>query len=257
MSKTPISELGPVFVSTHFCVGGINIPLDTLYPPKGVIRKSRLLFVYGGAMDKQYHSLVRDTIGQDLACLGIVGYYFDFRSNLPDAAEGQFGLYDRLEDAKAAFNRVIQEDDGRISHLPLSVLGLSMGGYLAARIASEYPEMIKNLILIAPGAYCDEACQPDVKFGSRFSEIIRKWQSWRTSSIFWEVAKIRANVLMISFADDLVTPEEIARRYHVGFLKSDEIRVRHESIPGFGHGRTLVDNKKRAKVVNIISKFLA
>ena len=88
------------------------------------------------------------------------------------------------------------------------LVGFSMGCYNAVHLAAREHVKIEKLILFAPAAYNPEADY--ASFGSAFSEIIRRPDSWRHSEVFNLIKKYSGQLVIITGDRDDVVPDEIA-----------------------------------------------
>ncbi|MBI4160519.1 MAG: alpha/beta hydrolase [Candidatus Yanofskybacteria bacterium] len=239
---------------------GQSLSLTTLRPFKSKEFGRQILIIYGGTVEKNFVEMVRRSLAMDLLRLGFVVHCFDFRSNKEGTRFHNYGLYDRVEDARSAIEWLANQE----KYLPLSVLGVSMGVYVAIRAIAESHVKVENLILVAPAAYADAACRPDIKFGRKFSEIIRRFESWRESSIFKQAGQIgiSSDVLMIVYGRDSVIPSEITKEYEIAFLKSSlsgnsGSRFCRVTLKELDHGGLFTDRAKRNSVVGVIKEFLS
>lgn len=231
-----------------------EIPVLTLRP---LIEKGlpRIMIIYGGTTKKNFRLTVRQNYAEKLAHWGFIVHCFDFRSNLEGNSLTDFGLYDRLQDLRAVFGWLAGYRLYR--HIPLVLLGVSMGGYLAVHLAVERPQDVYKLILIAPAAYADKACQPEIKFGQQFRSIISEPDSWRTSSIFKKMRSIRVPSLIIRFEKDEVVPTAITDCYFSGDAYSLRMLEREMiTFKNMTHGSIFTDPKKKEMVLNFAARFL-
>lgn len=94
---------------------------------------------------------------------------------------------------------------------PCTLIGTSMGGYMALELLPHLP--VKNLILICPAVYAPEAF--DTPFGDGFTDIIRQPHSYRRATIFTNLEKYTGRLLLIvAGADEIIPPEVIAAYDH-------------------------------------------
>lgn len=220
----------------------------------------RILIIYGGTTEKNFSHTVRFFWAEHLARLGFVVHFFDFRSNLGDSKFSDYGLYDRLQDSKAVIDYLLSKQ-ALFKHLPLSLMGLGMGGHLAVLVASdyEYREQVKNLILIVPAAYNDKALSPNVKFGSEFSKIIRTRDDRRLSTIFSRSRRIKANCLVVACKKDEIVPSEIPWLYFLHLAQPRDSAARSYKriceLNDYGHHGNYDDSEKRGLIVQHLLSF--
>jgi pimeloyl-ACP methyl ester carboxylesterase len=91
----------------------------------------------------------------------------------------------------------------------ISVIGTSMGGYVACTLAKAIS--IENLILFGPAAYTAKAW--DVAFGSGFTEIIREENSFLQSDILDRLKYFSGKALFIMGEKDEIIPEPVVALY--------------------------------------------
>lgn len=244
------------------------------YRPGRIGPHSQIFIIfYGGSREKnEGRSKVYRLFSSDLTEAGHFVYCFDYRSNLVGNKFQNFGLWDRLQDARSITNSIKLIADTK--RLPLSIIGLSMGGYIAVDIAANQPN-IKNLILIAPGAYNDLACQPNVKFNREFTKLIRGYYTdsgllykilkimwhlffatWRKSEIFEMAKRATANVLMIRYGKDEIISPRITERYKKAFIQRTYGHFREKVFSNFSHSGNLKDTLKRHEIVGEILDFI-
>ena len=227
------------------------IPVIRLRSTAEDSNRGNLMIIYGGIKEENFRFTVT-MLGGKLASLGFNVFCFDFRSNLDSSKFEKFGLCDRLDDAREVALWVRDNQGG-----PFSLLGLSMGGPLAVRVASELGEKVKNLFLVAPAAYHREAMKPEVKFGPRFKEIISVPESWRETDSFEEIKGICTNILVIKFRDDDVTPQQPKIYFdNIGSKATLTRQVRLVILEG-GHNGTYTHPQRQEEIIGAIRDFLA
>jgi pimeloyl-ACP methyl ester carboxylesterase len=91
----------------------------------------------------------------------------------------------------------------------LTVVGTSMGGYVAASLAKIYP--LKNLILFCPAAY--DRIAWDVRFDQGFTEILRRDLSMLVSDVDELLAGFAGASLLALAERDEVIPEKVVTWY--------------------------------------------
>lgn len=106
----------------------------------------------------------------------------------------------------------------------LTICGSSMGGYIALKMLPLFD--VKNIILFAPGIYDKQAFE--VPFDERFSEIIRKPNSWERSDIFSPLENFSGNLLLVIGKDDAVIPPgviDLIDKHSINTAKKEIIRL--------------------------------
>ena len=115
---------------------------------------------------------------------------------------------------------------------PVNVAGISLGGWMAVRLALERPELVSRLALINAGGYRDqdwEAIQSlvtvddlagvDRLYGAMFSEIPWVWQVSREGFLQAYTSKAVKNVLASLSEEDTFDAADLARiRVPVGLI---------------------------------------
>lgn len=89
--------------------------------------------------------------------------------------------------------------------VPITVIGFSMGGHVALELLAS--RTIDNLILFYPGLYTNEAF--NVPFDERFSEVIRKPDSWRSALALNYLRDFKGNLLVVWGENDAVVPRGV------------------------------------------------
>lgn len=91
---------------------------------------------------------------------------------------------------------------------PLNVLGSSMGAYNAVKLLEKYS--IANLFLFCPGLYTPAAFE--INFGTEFTKIIRKTNSWHDSDAFDLLSKYTGNLFVCIGENDEVIPKDLIQK---------------------------------------------
>ncbi|OHB17635.1 MAG: hypothetical protein A2734_00215 [Parcubacteria group bacterium RIFCSPHIGHO2_01_FULL_40_30] len=235
-----------------------TIPVIKLWYLFGGFHRGRgfgsIVIIYGGSKNENLRMVVANSLGVRLVDLGFNVYCFDFRSNLDASRFDEFGLYDRLEDAREVVKWILDS-----TRSPVSLMGVSMGGPLAVAIASEFGCKIKNLFLVAPAAYTHKAMKPEVKFGPRFRKIIRKPESWHETASFKEARKVSASTLVIKFDKDKVVPDEIPTAYFQNIGQETELGSLHVELKSLEgpHSGTFTNSQRQKDIIRAIREFLA
>lgn len=111
----------------------------------------------------------------------------------------------------------------------LTLIGFSMGAYVAVRVASALGA--RGLCLAIPAAYAQEAFS--VPFGPAFSAILRRPRSWEHSDAFTRISHYTGHLLVLSAENDQTVPSEIPHRY---FAAARQARsTRHHVVARAGH----------------------
>lgn len=169
-----------------------------------------VLLLHGGGLKttkEKYRKLRIDLLNK-----GIESYAFNFIGH-GESNEDLYStsLHSKVLQAKTFIDRFINK--------PFSLIGSSMGGYIVVKLLELYN--VSSLILFVPAAYSNSAY--DINFGDKFSEIIRKENSWKDSDAFNIINKYDRNVLLISAEDDSVVPIELTNKYRSSFNKKTNV----------------------------------
>jgi hypothetical protein len=122
----------------------------------------------------------------------------------------------------------------------ISIYGHSMGGYVALGAAHHNRHINGSVILHVPAAYAQEA--HDVRFGSNFTNILRKEGSYVNSYSYDWLEDITQPVTLISHSEDEIIPKDITQKYiEIGLLKE---RFKHIEIIGATHRIKGEENQK-------------
>ena len=108
----------------------------------------------------------------------------------------------------------------------ISVIGTSMGGYIACRLIREIP--VERLALFGPAAYTPRAW--DTPFGRGFTEIIREEKSYLESDIQEILPDFQGKALYVTGSEDTIIPKEVIEIYRKalrGCKDYDEIIIKN------------------------------
>ena len=189
--------------------GGVKIPVSVFanHPYVRTATAPLVLIVYGGG--KQF---TQDELGLMKTAFvdrNMLAAGFNFRGHISGnpQAFSDTGLHTRIEDARAVLDLLSRT----YPHAPITVVAVSMGGYVASFLDTG---KIKNLVLVGPAAYHPEAVERKVNFGPDFTAIITKEKSWEGSDAFKNIAGFsKSSLLVIRFDRDNVIPPRIPELY--------------------------------------------
>lgn len=180
-------------------------------------------------------------ITEYLAQNGISSVRFDFSGH--GNSSGQLKdstLAKRLNEARAAVKFL---DKHALS--PKTLIGTSMGGHVAARLTAELT--IANLILFCPAAYAAEA--EELPFGSGFTEVIRRPNSFNTSLVFECLRTFSGNLLIVFGDADEIIPGPIVEHFLSSAAQANtRVLLRIKNAPHQIHG-WLNKNDEQKKLV--------
>lgn len=199
-----------------------------------------VLFLHGGGLKTTKERFKQLRI--DLLNNNIHSYAFDFIGH-GDNNENLYNtsLYSKVLQAKTFIDKFI--------NVPFSIVGASMGGYIAIKLTEIYD--IKSLILFVPALYTTEAY--NINFGNKFSEIIRKDNSWKDSDSFNIVNKYKGKVLLISVNGDSVIPVDLTSKFRksVNINNFDEYIIKNGDHKIFDY---IYESDEYKSIFNLIVK---
>jgi pimeloyl-ACP methyl ester carboxylesterase len=160
---------------------------------------------------------------QTLAAMGHASAALDFSGHGASTSNQPASLEKRLEQAQALLDHCTAG--------PRTVVGVSMGGEIALRLACRPENRITHVVTIV-GAIYDGAAFA-LPFGPTFSAALRRHESWRDAHILSMLATYTGHLTLVRAMDDAVIPHEVAD------LVRDHARVaRHcriVDLPGVDH----------------------
>ena len=182
-----------------------------------------LLYLHGaGASNRRRFDPLRDMLAEQ----GIGSVAFDFTGTGDTGGDlRSSSLRERVEEAEAV-----------VSHLqlpaPLSLVGSSMGAYVAVKLTEKF--RVENLILFVPAFYTRAAYA--IPFNAGFTEIIRTPGSWQDSDAWEMFGGFKGNVLVFAAGKDEVIPKELIERIGQGVPQaaSKEVVVFPDADHGIG-----------------------
>ena len=90
-----------------------------------------------------------------------------------------------IAQATKALAEIIEE---RFSHRPVTVCGISLGGWIAVRLALARPDLVGRLLLVVPGGYRDQDWE-------RIGRMVRV-ETYRDSAAIWRALFSRPPLLL-------------------------------------------------------------
>ncbi|WP_158408348.1 alpha/beta hydrolase [Cupriavidus basilensis] len=160
-------------------------------------RASCLLLHGGAAMSERSHWLV---LRQNLASHGIGTVAVDFSGHGESSARTPNSLSKRYDEAIAAL-QYLDEADSR------AVIGISMSGEIAVRLAADPNNRIRRLVTLVGAAYDSAAFE--APFGPAFTKILRTPQSWLRSVAFEQIASFPGRLTVVRTTEDTIVPATI------------------------------------------------
>ncbi len=146
---------------------------------------------------------------QSLAGYGFASLFFSFRGC--EKSEGIFEdgtLENRLRDASSAYRFLLS--DKLINPHALFIAGASMGGHVASKLATIFPET-KGLLLYSAAAYGKPA--ENLPLNEKFTGEIRKTESWKNSPAFSALSRYPGKIHVVYGSLDRVIPIGVKEMY--------------------------------------------
>lgn len=135
----------------------------------------------------------------------------------------------------------------------LTVIGTSMGGYIAASLAKFYP--VKNLILFCPAAY--DVTAWNVPFNGGFTDILRRDLSLLKSNVPELLANFTGNSLLLWAENDEIIPPLIVDMYESALSgKANHATYVIQGSPHPIHRWVADKEEQKAKILEEIRKFI-
>ena len=113
---------------------------------------------------------------------------------------------------------------------PLSVIGASMGAYIAVKLLAHFP--VDNLILFVPAMYSIDACK--LPFNNGFTQTIQKPSSWINSDAWKLLSMFTGNLVLVIAQKDVVIPTDVIERINHAAANANSKTI--ITIPGAPHG---------------------
>lgn len=189
-----------------------------------------VLLLHGASTAAGRGRILFEELQLKLAQAGFASFAFDTRG--VGESEGDFHdstLAKRSTDAKNAYSFLI--NNSFVDSQRLAVLGLSMGGHIAARLVGQHPKLYRALILANPAAYGPQAEDKRLKPYTEFTDAIGKNFNWNNSLAFEDLLKFKGPVLAVDSQLDDVIPPDVKERYR---LATTDLR-KHVILPGIKH----------------------
>ncbi|MFF3002585.1 alpha/beta hydrolase [Kitasatospora sp. NPDC057940] len=188
--------MGVVHKTVH-PIDGEQLSVYTVDPGPGTVAdRMGVVVMHGAGSGSKERNL---PLAEDFAALGHPAVALDFSGHGESTGElRDLSLRRRRYQAAAVIEEVFGAD------LPLALVGFSMSGQTIADLVALYGGRVAALAACAPGIYGAEAW--DVPFGSGFTELIRRPDSWRTSSAPGTFARFDGRALLVVPEQDAVIP---------------------------------------------------
>lgn len=221
MEKITLLSGAYTIVGNLFLPSAKNPPGVLLIHGAGYSHKEKFVDMQQALVEKGIASLAID-------CTGVGESSGDF-------AEGS--LVVRFQNAKDAVTELQKYADPA----NISIVGSSMGGFVAAVVGSE--NHVRNIVLLGAAAYSPDA--ENKKLDTTFTQVIRSANSWENSRSFALLQTFPGRVLVMYGADDTTIPEEIKNCYRQIASEKGE----WYTIANAGHNLITAENPFQEKAI--------
>lgn len=178
------------------------------------------LFLHGAG---QSHKERLRPLREKLALQGHASAAIDFSGHGGSTSLAPNSLAKRVAEAQAAL-------DGFTAG-PRTVIGVSMSGEIAMRLACRPENRIAHLVTIV-GAIYDGAAFT-LPFGPSFSAALRRPDSWRDADTLALIRNYRGRITLVRASDDQVIPREVADLIAANAQAAEACRI--VELPGIDH----------------------
>jgi len=136
---------------------------------------------------------------------------------------------------------------------PITLIGSSMGGSIALELLPLIP--VYNLILFCPALYAGEAF--NIPFGSGFTEIIRKKNSYERADVLENLKTFKGNILLFTAEYDKIIPERVIDLYWNNTDNvSKKMHVNLKETPHAVHSWAERDQNIKNQILKHVTDFL-
>lgn len=158
----------------------------------------RFIFLHGaGTGNKEkVHSIAAPILNNGTNILTL-----DFSGHGESTGELKKGsLKKRVKEAESVIHELASQE-------PLTICGVSMGGFIAIKILDLFK--VDTLILFCPALY--DSAAYDIRFDEGFTEIIRQTESWHRADVLNTLNNFTGQLLIVmGEKDDIIPPGVIA-----------------------------------------------
>ncbi len=178
------------------------------------------LFLHGFTGNKIEANRLFVDLARALCRAGIASFRFDYRCHGESPLDFEEFRFDfALEDAENALRYVHEVYGPR----RLALIGLSMGGHIAVRLAAKYPDKVSAVVLLSPALRFSEPGRDLTKFVIREGEYfilgpyrmrIEAAEAMFRLSVIELADVIKAPTLLIHAKDDNVVPYTQSLEFH-------------------------------------------
>ncbi len=199
-------------------VGAETLAADLLHGP--VNGTAQTLVLHGaGQGDRQRQWPLRQTLAQR----GCASAAIDFSGHGKSSARLPNALSKRLAEAQAALDA--------FTVAPRTVIGVSMSGEIALRLACRPENRIGHVVTLVGAVYDGAAF--DLPFGPSFSAVLRRPDSWRNATVLSLIGRYTGRLTLIRAREDAVIPAEVAELIREHAVAASACRI--IDLPGVDH----------------------
>ncbi len=252
------AEFGVVKREGTFLSEGLALKYGLFTPDREPTQGTGTILTFHGAATAGGRGRVLfEALQSRLAREGYSSFTFDTRG--VGESEGQFvdsTLGKRVIDAQNSLDFLSQNEPAISENVIL--VGLSMGGHIAARLAGNDPERFRALVLVNPAAYAVEAEDKKLAPTMEFSDVIRREGSWRTSRAFGDIKNFPGQILFADSEFDDVIPGELKQEYYKAAASRDLMRhMQIVELRGIKHAFFTLDNQEAVVAREFLYKEIA
>ncbi|MFE4175701.1 alpha/beta hydrolase [Streptomyces sp. NPDC056909] len=191
--------MGAVIHKAVHSADGEQLSLYTVIPQNESVRAGGVVIMHGAGTGDKERSL---PFAEDFAAHGHPAVALDFSGHGESTGELlDLSLRRRRDQAAAVIDEVFDAER------PLILVGFSMSGQTVADLVDLYGRRVEAIVLCAPGIYGKDAW--DVPFGSGFTELIRRPESWRASLALDTYARFDGRALLVLPEQETVIPDGV------------------------------------------------
>lgn len=199
-------------------VGAETLAADLLHGPASDAVQT--LVLHGaGQSDRQRQWPLRQT----LALRRCASAAIDFAGHGQSSARQPNSLAKRLAEAQAALDA--------LTVAPRTVVGVSMSGEIALRLACRPENRIAHVVTLVGALYDGAAFE--LPFGPAFSAALRRPGSWRDATVLALIRRYPGRLTLIRASEDAVIPAEVAELIREHAVAASACRI--VDLPGVDH----------------------
>ena len=240
-----------------------------LHLPEGRTRVPAALMLhgFGGTKSESHRMFVK--LSRALTSHGIATLRFDYRGCGDSAGNFEdLTIRSQVLDANEALRYLLRHK--RVNTRRLALVGMSLGGAVAAHVVAREPDRFKTLALWAPvaegGDILDEFSTPDAVASLAQTGITEHWgnlvgvefiRQFAEMKPLREVAKSKCPVLLVHGSDDETVPSKHTDLYERA-VQTGKRTVKKVIIPGADHtfSKLIWEQRLIKETVNWLSETL-